>query len=79
LAGEAWVVEEEPSLEIGTQDGAAEYIFFRVAGALRLDDGRVVIADGFSNQVRFYSEAGEFLTVTSCARWRSTTRNRTRA
>ncbi|UCC74409.1 MAG: hypothetical protein JSV86_07590 [Gemmatimonadota bacterium] len=60
-AEEAWVVEGEPSLEIGAQDGAPEYIFFRVAGALRLDDGRIVIADGFSNQVRFYSEAGEFL------------------
>jgi hypothetical protein len=60
-AEEAWVVEQEPNLEIGSQDGAPEYIFFRVAGALRLDDRRIVIADGFSNQVRFYSEAGEFL------------------
>jgi hypothetical protein len=58
---EAWRVADPPTLRIGEEDGDAAYQFSDIAGAVRLAGGRIVVADGGSQQVRFYDEGGRFL------------------
>ncbi len=49
-----------PSLVIGDRAGEP-YLLSRVAGAARLSDGRIVIGDGASLQIRFYDAKGTFI------------------
>ena len=51
----------EPSLTIGVLDGPEEYQLFRARSAIRLDDGRIVVANGGSSELRFYDAEGRFL------------------
>jgi hypothetical protein len=60
-AGEGWRVAPEPRVDIGVAEGAAAYQFGRVAGALRLDDGRIVVADGQANELRYFDAQGRHL------------------
>lgn len=60
-AAAAWTVDSAPAVEIGVVDGDAPYLLDRVAGATRLPDGRIVVADGGSNQLRFFDSTGAFL------------------
>jgi hypothetical protein len=53
----------EPLVEIGRGDGPAEYQFYRVAGAARLADGRIVVLNAGTHQIRFYSTDGRFLSA----------------
>jgi hypothetical protein len=53
-------VDEVPSLEIGLEDGPPEYQFSQVEGVLRLPDGRIVVADGGSREIRFFDGEGRF-------------------
>ncbi len=62
--GEGWRIPEEPHLQIGVLDGPEEYIFSDLVGAVRLIDGRIVVADRGSADLRFYSPTGEFLSRT---------------
>lgn len=57
----AWRVDPVPEVEIGGLDAAPEYAVHDVAGALRLDDGRIVIADRGSMELRLYDENGVYL------------------
>ena len=57
----AWRLTADPLLTIGAEEGDTLYLLSRTAGAIRLDDGTVVVADGGSNQVRFYDANGRFL------------------
>ncbi len=59
--GEAWTLSEEPLLAIGTVDGPDEYNLYRSVGAIRLADGRIVVGNGGSQELRFYSPEGSFL------------------
>lgn len=59
--GEGWHVSDEPMVEIGVLDGPEEYTLSDVSGVVRLGDGRIVIADRGSLDLRFYSPTGEFL------------------
>jgi sugar lactone lactonase YvrE len=62
--GEAWRVGSGPLLRIGVVEGEAAYQFTGVAGAVRLADGRVVVADGGAQEVRFFGPDGvHFRTV----------------
>jgi len=57
----AWHVDSVPLLDL-TQIGEGEpYEFYDVRDALRLPDGSVAVAESSSDQVRFFSSAGEFL------------------
>jgi hypothetical protein len=56
--GEGWTVAAEPLLDIGVADGAPEYQFGEVAGAVRLADGRIVVADAQAKHLRFFDGAG---------------------
>jgi len=61
-AGEEWSVSPEPLLEIGERDGEDPYQFFQLAGGLRLPDGRIVVLNSGSTQIRIFSGDGRFLT-----------------
>ena len=63
-AGEGWMLSADPILQIGTADGPPELQFHRVEGAIKLTDGRFVIADAGSGEIRFYDDAGRFLSST---------------
>ena len=52
---------DEPLVRIGTIDGQAAYIFGNVTGAVRLEDGSVVVADEQSYNVRRYDASGQHM------------------
>jgi hypothetical protein len=56
-----WTVSAEPEVRIGAIEGEEDYLFMRIAGALRLDDGRFAVLDGGLKQLRLFSANGEFL------------------
>jgi hypothetical protein len=55
-----WTVEQAAAVDIGAADDPDQELF-RVRGAVRLSDGRIVIADGGSTRLRFYDAAGVHL------------------
>lgn len=59
---EGWTVSEAPAVEIGVLEGPPEYQLFRVADATRLSDGRLVVANAGTHELRFYDPGGDFLT-----------------
>jgi hypothetical protein len=59
-AGLGLSLTRDPIVQIGHQDGEA-YQLSRVAGAVRLADGTIVVADGGSSQLRFYDSTGKHL------------------
>ena len=59
--GEDWRVGTEPVVEIGMVEGPPAYLLDRVAGALRLRDGRIVVANGGSGELRFFAADGSHL------------------
>lgn len=58
---DGWRVSAEPTLEIGTASGDAEYTLYRVGWVTRLPDGRIVVPNGGTAQLRFYDESGAHL------------------
>ncbi len=59
--GGGWRLSAEPVLDIGMLDGPPQYQFGRVAGAVRLRDGTVVVGDDQSKELRFFDPAGRHL------------------
>ncbi len=57
----AWRVAAEPTVEIGAEEGEDPYIFFRVFDALRLNDGRIIVSNAGSGEIRFFDPQGGFL------------------
>ena len=78
-----WQLGPEPLVEIGVLNGEAPYQLFRVADAARLGDGRIVVINGGTNELRVYGAdgghlatwggegegPGEFLLMQSLVRW----------
>lgn len=65
---QTWRVDTSPLLTIGAGEGLAAqgdtmFEFNEITGAFVLSDGRIVVADMGSSALRFYSEAGAFLTA----------------
>jgi hypothetical protein len=60
--GEAWRLSEQPLVDIGGLEGDPDYELYRVTGAVRLPDGRIVIGNSGTNQLRFYDGSGVHLT-----------------
>ena len=56
-----WVVGEEPVVTIGTRDASDAFQFYRVGDATRLADGRIVVANGGSNELVVFGEDGSHL------------------
>jgi hypothetical protein len=59
--GGGWRLAESPTLDIGVVEGGDEYQLFNVAGALELSDGRIVVANAGTSELRFYDASGSFL------------------
>ncbi len=51
----------EPLVRVGLLDGPDEYLFGNIAGAARLMDGSVVVADDQSHEVRMFDAGGRHL------------------
>jgi hypothetical protein len=58
---EGWALSPEPLVTIGSLDGPDEEILFQVQAAVRLDDGRIVLGDNGTMELRFYDAAGRHL------------------
>jgi len=56
-----WRLAELPRLDIGTLEGEAHDQFFRVVNAITLSDGRIVVANSGTNEIRYFDAAGSFL------------------
>ena len=54
-------LSEAPSVRIGMLDGPMEYIFGDVTGAIRLEDGSVVVADEQTHNIRRYDASGQHM------------------
>jgi len=59
-AGDSPMLASAPTLVIGDRP-EPPYVLSRVAGAVRLADGRIVVADEASRELRFFDPAGTFL------------------
>lgn len=59
--GDEWRISDAPVLQIGTVTGDPAYELHRVAGVIRLSDGRIVVANDGSRQLRFYDAKGVHL------------------
>lgn len=53
---------DEPTFEVGGLGDDERYILGEVVDAIRLDDGRVVVADRLAHGLKMYSPEGDFLT-----------------
>jgi hypothetical protein len=60
-AGDPWTVAGEASLDIGVLEGAPAYQLFEVSGVVRLADGRIVVANAGSHELRFFDGEGVYL------------------
>lgn len=56
---EAWRLAEEPMVSVGGRSEPGHDLF-RVTGALRQGDGRLVVADGGSGEIRFFDAGGRY-------------------
>ncbi len=57
----AWRLALKPSVHIGVSTGAEEYQLYRVANALRLKNGYVVVANAGTSELRIYDSGGHHL------------------
>lgn len=60
LPGEEWHVDREPMVVIGAGD-ADRGPLFRVRGAVRLNDGTIVVANVGSSELIYYDSSGQWL------------------
>jgi hypothetical protein len=61
LDGQGWRLSEQPIVDIGVLEGDDNYQLFRVVSVLKLPDGRFVVANAGTHELRFYDSAGLFL------------------
>ena len=56
-----WRLSQTPTLSIGTLDGPSPTQLSRVYGALRLADGRMIVGNSESGELRFFDARGAFV------------------
>jgi hypothetical protein len=54
----AWRLSQQPVFSVGEIDGPPETMFSRIAGAVRLPDGRFAVADGAELRITVYDAGG---------------------
>ena len=59
--GNAWQLDTAPEVKIGERDGAPEYALSNVVGGVRLSDGRIVVANRGTHDLRYYDARGKHL------------------
>ena len=52
--GDEWQLSEQAVCDIGAQEGDPDYELYRVPNAMRLPDGRIVIANSGTHEIRLY-------------------------
>jgi len=62
-AAHLWTLEPVPAVDIGGDADDTLQALYEVGGATRLPDGRIVMTDGGTRQLRIYSASGEHLTA----------------
>ena len=62
-AAPSWAIDSVPQLAIGVAEGDTLLEFDRANSALQLADGRVVVANTGTNQVRFFDSTGAFVSA----------------
>jgi hypothetical protein len=55
-----WTIDAKPLLEIGGVDGQGPSEFAEIRGVVRLQDGRIAVANGATNEIRIFSKSGAF-------------------
>lgn len=58
---EQWALSPEPTVSIGVIEGDQPYQLHGASSSVRLPDRRIAVVNGGSDEVRFFSENGEFL------------------
>ena len=58
---DAWHLGDAPLVDIGAVEGDPAYELYRASSAVRLPDGRIVIGNSGTQEIRFYSESGTHL------------------
>ncbi len=56
-----WRLSARPLLTVGGANGSGPTEFATIVGVLRLDDGRLVVADAGSRELRYFDRAGRFV------------------
>jgi hypothetical protein len=59
--GQEWTIDAEPVTDLGVAEGDAHQQFGRVADALRLSDGTVLVADEQAKEIRAFDAQGRHL------------------
>jgi hypothetical protein len=60
-SGQGWRLSATPEVVVGDRLDDPDYELFRVTGAVRLPDGRLVIANSGTQELRFYDATGVHL------------------
>ena len=60
-AGAGWTVSDTPLVDIGGKSGDPAYELDQVRGPIRLQDGRIVLANAATSEIRFYDGTGKHL------------------
>jgi len=60
-SGHGWSLDPNPVLQIGLTEGDEAYLFEDIRGIVMLNDGRIVVADGLTRQLRFFDPQGAHL------------------
>lgn len=56
-----WRLSADPTIVIGSTDGARSETFHQIRGAITAPNGMIVVADGASRELRVFSSAGRFV------------------
>ena len=56
-----WVIGPEPAVSIGDVDGEDPYLFSYAWDATKLSDGRIVVVDRSTSELRVFDETGTYL------------------
>lgn len=57
----AWTIDSQPTLTVGELEGDSAHQLYRLGGAARLGDGRIVILNSGTSEVRFFGADGKYL------------------
>jgi hypothetical protein len=58
----SWTIDARPNLQLGEIDGAGPYVFHRISDIAQSANGRILVVDAGSAELRFFDRAGKFLT-----------------
>ena len=60
--GEAWTLDDTEAMDLTTTGSGPAHEFYRVVGGTVLADGRIIVVNGGSSEIRAFSRTGTFQT-----------------